>query len=28
MTEDQRHDILGAKENNLAGIGSLYGFEN
>ena len=22
MTEDQRHDILGAKENNLAGIGS------
>lgn len=28
MTEDERHDILGAKENNLAGIKVLYGFEN
>jgi phosphoglycolate phosphatase len=26
MVGDRRHDILGAKENNLASIGVLYGF--
>lgn len=26
MTGDRRHDILGAKENNLARIGILYRF--
>lgn len=26
MIGDRRHDILGAKENNLASIGVLYGF--
>ena len=28
MTEDQRHDILGKKENNLSNIRALYRFEN
>ena len=26
MTEARRHDILGAKENNLSSIAVLYGF--
>ena len=26
MTGDKRHDILGAKENNLSSLGVLYGF--
>ena len=28
MTGDERHDILGAKENNLASMEDLIGFEN
>ena len=27
MTGDERHDILGAKENNLSSLGALYRFE-
>lgn len=28
MTEDERYDILGAKENNLTSMEDLIGFEN